>query len=213
MVSAFRPSQLRGTVMNMKKTGPLALAQIKAVPGAAAQAGVACFKSSEFAGSGWWPRRSMAFAVAGLLFMGALAGSAPAEAADGAKAQVTVGATVLRHVSVRVLTMPRTLQISQADIALGYVDVPFASTLEIRSNSPTGYLLAIESQADFALKTEVHGSGVVTTLGRLGGVVNMAAGGRGMQTLPVNLSFRVLLSPSARPGLHPWPLQISLLPV
>lgn len=155
-------------------------------------------------------RREWQLAATTLL---ALAGTMPAQAADGATTEVAVGATVLRHASVHVLTAPRTVNISQADIVHGYVDVATTSKLEIRSNSPTGYVLAIESQADFSRGTEVRGTGGVASLGRFGGILNIRTVGRGMQTTPVELSFRVLLSQDARPGVYPWALQISVLPV
>lgn len=157
-------------------------------------------------------RTLVALAMAATLTVGAAAGISSAEAAGGANAQVTVGATVLRHVSIRVLTVPRTIHITEADIARGYVDVPIPSKLEIRSNSPTGYMLSIESQADFARGTEVRSIGGVASFGRFGGVLSVQTDGRGMQTMPVELSFRVLLSEQARPGVHPWPIQISVLP-
>jgi hypothetical protein len=155
------------------------------------------------------------FALAVTLAVGAVAESLPAgtTGSNKASAHVSIGATVLRHIGVRVLVAPRTLQISAADIVLGYVDVPQASTLEIRSNSPAGYLLAIYTEADFSRGTEVRGSGGVALLGRSGGVLSFKAEGKGMRTTPVALSFRVLLSPQARPGVYPWPMQISVLPV
>lgn len=152
-------------------------------------------------------------AMAAMLAVGAVAQVPSAEAADGANAQVAVGATVLRHASIHVLTAPRTVSISQADIARGYVDVAIASTLEIRSNSPTDYLLAIESQADFARATEVRGNGGVALFGRFGGVLNIQTIGHGMKTTPVELRFRILLSQQARPGVYPWAPQMWVLPV
>ncbi|WP_156955366.1 hypothetical protein [Polaromonas glacialis] len=152
-------------------------------------------------------------AMAAMLAVGAVAGVPPAEAADGANAQVAVGATVLRHAGIHMLTAPRTVSISQADIARGYVDVAIPSTLEIRSNSPTGYLLAIESQADFARGTEVRGNGGVASLDRFGGMLSIQTVGHGMKTTPVELRFRILLSQQARPGVYPWAPQIWVLPV
>ena len=151
--------------------------------------------------------------MAVMLAVGVVAGIMPAEAADRTNAQVAVGATVVRHASIHVLTAPRTVSISLADIALGYVDVAIASKLEIRSNSPTGYLLTIESEADFAKGTEVRGTGGIVSLGRFGGMLNIQTVGQGMRTTPVELRFRVLLSEQARPGVYPWALQISVLPV
>lgn len=151
--------------------------------------------------------------MAATLGVSGVAGSMPAEAADVANAQVTVGATVLRHLGIRVLTAPHTIRIVAADIVRGYVDMPLASTLEIRSNNLSGYMLVIDSQADFSIGTEVRSLGGVSSLGRTGGVLSFQASGSGMQTTPVALSFRVLLSGAARPGNYPWPIQISVLPV
>lgn len=152
-------------------------------------------------------------AMALALVSGSLAGNAAAEAAETASARVAVSATVLRHASVDVLSAPRTVSISEADIARGYVDVPVPSRLEIRSNSPSGYVIAIESAADFARGTEVRGLGGVVSFGRFGGVLNVKGGGQGMHVMPVELYFRVLLSDVARPGVHPWPVQLSVMPL
>jgi hypothetical protein len=143
-------------------------------------------------------RTPAAVAMAVLIAAVAVTGGAPAQAAGNANAsanaQVGVGATVLRHMAFRVLTAPRTIDISSADIVLGYVDVPETSTLEIRSNTPGICMLAIESQADFARGTEMRGAS-------------------GMQTTFVELVFRVVLSQQARPGVHSWPIQVAVLPL
>ena len=153
------------------------------------------------------------WAMAAMLTVGAVAGVPPAGAADSANAQVAVGATVLRHAGIHVLTAPRTVSISQADIARGHVDVAIAATLEIRSNSPTGYLLVIESRADFSRGTEVRGNGGIALLGPFGAMLNIQTVGHGMKTTPVELRFRILLSQQARPGVYPWAPRISVFPV
>lgn len=166
-------------------------------------------KPSQLASGLQLQRSLVALAMAATLAIGL---APPAKAADGT-ARVGVGATVLKHVSLRVLQLPDTIQITEADIARGYVDVSTPSRLEIRSNSPAGFMLSIESQADFARGTEVRGSGGTTALGRFGGVLSVKGGDAGgMHTTPVELSFRVLLSNEAQPGQHAWPLQISVLP-
>lgn len=158
-------------------------------------------------------RMQVSAAIAVALACGPFVGSAAAEAAKTASAMVTVSATVLRRASVRVLSGPRTISISEADIAQGYVDIPEPSRLEIRSNSPSGYVIAIESGADFARGTEVRSLGEVVSFGRFGGVLNVKAGGPGMQVIPVELNYRVLLSDVARPGAHPWPVQLLVMPL
>lgn len=158
-------------------------------------------------------RMRVSAAIAVALAAGTPAGSITAEAAETASAKVTVSATVLRHASVRVLTAPQTLSISEADIARGYVDVPVPSRLEIRSNSPSGYVIAIESAADFSRGTEVRGLGDMVSFGPFGGVLHVKGGGHGMNVIPVELNYRVLLSDVARPGVHPWPVQLSVMPL
>ncbi len=168
-------------------------------------------KPSQLANGLQLQRSLVALAMAATLAIG-IGLAPPAQAADGT-AQVGVGATVLKHVSLRVLQLPDTIQITEADIARGYVDVSTPSRLEIRSNSTAGFMLSIDSQADFARGTEVRGSGDTAALGRFGGVLSVKGGDAGgMHTTPVELSFRVLLSNEARPGQHAWPLQISVMP-
>lgn len=158
-------------------------------------------------------QRIRAPAMALALAFGTLAVNLPAAAADSDNATVAVSANVVRHASVRMLSAAQTVSIAAADIARGYVDIPLPSRLEIRSNSPNGYLLAIESAADYARGTEVRGLGDTVSFGPFGGVVNVKAGGAGMRLIPVELHFRVLLSDAARPGIYPWPLQLSVMPL
>lgn len=152
-------------------------------------------------------------AIALALAFGTLAVNLPAAAADTGSATLAVSANVVRHASVRLLSAAQTVSIAAADIARGYVDIPAPSRLEIRSNSPNGYLIAIESAAGYARGTEVRGLGDTVSFGPFGGVVNVKADGAGMRLIPVELHFRVLLSDAARPGIHPWPLQLSVLPL
>lgn len=149
------------------------------------------------------------FVMASVFAAGAVAQS---EAAGGAKALVTVSATVVRHFSIRVLTLPRAIQIAPADIVRGYVDMPLALKLEIRSNAPLGYLLTVKSQADFSTGIEVRSIDGAAFAGRTG-MLSAQTSGKGMHTTPLELSFRVLLSAQARPGHHPWLIELSVQPL
>lgn len=174
--------------------------------------GAGCLTPARLA-SGLQLQHIRASAVAAALVFGTLAVNSPAEAADAGNARVTVSATVLRHASVRAVSAPQTVSISETDIARGYVDIPTPSKLEIRSNSPTGYLIAIEIAAGFAGSTEVRGLGDTISVGSSGGVVSVKSSGQGMRVIPVELHFRVQLSAAARPGLYPWPMQLSVMPL
>lgn len=152
-------------------------------------------------------------AVALALTVGTLGVGPPVVAADTDSAMINVSATVSRHASVRYVSTPQTVSIAEADIGRGYVDIPIPSKLEIRSNSQAGYLIAIDIAAEFAGGTEVRGLGDTISLGPLGGVVMVKSSGQGMKVIPVELHFRVKLSASARPGLYPWPMQLSVTPL
>lgn len=203
---------LQGRVIDMKEIWLRVMAHVKAFLEGVVQAQAASPAWHRLADGLQRMRGGFVMATVLSVGLGVGGGVMPAGAASET-ARVTVGATVLRHISIRVLTAPRTVNISQADIVHGYVNVAATSKLEIRTNSPTGYMLAIESQADFARGTEVRGNGGVASLGRFGGILNIHTVGHGMQTTPVELSFRILLSEQARPGVYPWALQISVLPV
>ena len=82
-------------------------------------------KSAKLASGLHVQRMAVSAAITVALACGPSVGSAAVEAAKTASAMVTV-ATVLRHASVLVLSSPQTVSISEADIALGYVDVPRA---------------------------------------------------------------------------------------
>ena len=152
------------------------------------------------------------FVFAAMPALIAMTGIVPVQSTRAATVQVAVGAAVLRYVSIRVLSAPRGVNISQADIVQGYVDVGIASNLEIRTNSPTGFTLAIESQTDFVKGIDVRSNNGVTSLGRFGGMLNIQTVGQGMQTTPVELSFRILLSINVYPGVYLWAPQISVSP-
>lgn len=152
-------------------------------------------------------------AVALALAFGTLAVNSPVEAADTGSTRVMVSATVMRHASVRAVSTPHTVSITEADIGRGYVDIPTPSKLEIRSNSQSGHLIAIEIATEFAAGTEVRGLGDTISFGPSGGVVSVKSSGQGMRVIPVELYFRVQLSANARPGLHPWPMQLSVMPL
>lgn len=201
-----------GAITHLQLDDALARQKQSGLPLGAELVGAGCLTPVSLASALQFQRvRGPAFAIA--LAFSALAVNPPAQAADGDSARVTINANVVRHASVRSLSTPQTVSIAEADIVRGYVDVPLPSKLEIRSNSPTGYLLAIDGTAEYSRGTEVRGLGEAISLGQFGGVVNLKAGGPGMTLIPLELHYRVLLSAAARPGVHPWPLHLSVMPL
>jgi hypothetical protein len=71
--------------------------------------------------------------------------------------KLTVSATILKQASLRVLVQPASVVVTAGDIARGYVDVPAAVQVAIRSNTSGGYMLEFATQGDFMRQILVRG--------------------------------------------------------
>lgn len=101
-----------------------------------------------------------------------------------------------------------TLEISATDIDRGYVEVPFASSFSIDTNTPTGIVVDFRARGEVFRSVLVWGLQQTYELGAEGGTaVHNAAHGR---TSSHKLGFRFILRPDLQPGNYPWPLQFSV---
>ena len=130
-----------------------------------------------------------------------------------ADTKVTVSATILKRASLQVLAQPSSVNVTAADIARGYVDVPAASQVAVRSNAPAGYLLEFASQGDFMRQIVVRGLETDVQLSPAGGMVSQKAAGKGVTKATLALGFRFLLSESAQEGTYAWPMRLSVVPL
>jgi hypothetical protein len=149
-----------------------------------------------------------------------LASTASAQAASPAgnairasSAKVKVSATIHARASIRIRHQTPTVVITGADIARGYVDVPAASRVEVRSNSPNGYLLVFEGMdgPDRTFReVTVRGLAREVQIGPGGGLVPQPHA-RGTEAM--ELGYRFILRKDARPGTYAWPLAVSTRPL
>jgi hypothetical protein len=130
-----------------------------------------------------------------------------------ADTKVTVSATILKRASLQVLAQPSSVLVTAADIARGYVDVPAASQVAVRSNAPAGYLLEFASQGDFMRQILVRGLETDVQLSPAGGMVSQRAAGKGVTKATLALGYRFLLSESAQEGTYAWPMRLSVVPL
>lgn len=122
--------------------------------------------------------------------------------------RLSVSATVIKKVWVRVVSAPRGLTLTPEHVRQGWVDVAEPTVLLVRNNSEDGF--GLEVSPDPRLVSEV----VITRLPSYGQAV--VAGGAGLiqQTgrFPVDtrmeLKWRLRLSPEATAGEYPWPIQM-----
>jgi hypothetical protein len=128
-------------------------------------------------------------------------GAAGAQQA-GAAQQMQVSAYVLEHARVRVVSQPAFFDVSQADIARGYVEVGTPLQIEVVSNLRRGVQLSFASLDDQV--REAHGH----SLQRSG-----QPRAAGLQRELMQVQLRLDLAEGARAGRHAWPVQVSMAPL
>jgi hypothetical protein len=116
------------------------------------------------------------------------------------RASITVSATVLKRAFLDVRGEPANLVLTEADVARGFVDAPLGTIVEVRSNSPEGVMVRFVAESELV-------SGVQ------GGPFKLPGAPRGASLHVFAPSYRLLLSPAARPGVYPWPARISVTPL
>lgn len=123
-------------------------------------------------------------------------------------ASLHVSVVIKPSARVKVLYQQPQLEITSKHIAQGYIEIPHASRIEVRNNSPSGYLLSIENQGGPFRDVFVSGLGSEIQLNGNSGWVLMS-----YTPVPKTLevSYRIMLSDNVRPGSYPWPFQLSAM--
>jgi hypothetical protein len=127
-----------------------------------------------------------------------------------ASAKIGITATVREHTSMQVLAQAQELVVTNADIMRGYVEVPAATRISVKTNNPAGYLLAFEAVSGLPLFESMHVivGGREVQLSPAGGWVPQpyVRGG-----ITQDVTYRFALSKNAQPGTYGWPLIISAI--
>jgi hypothetical protein len=112
---------------------------------------------------------------------------------------------------MQVLNQARELVVTNTDITRGYVEVPAATRINVKSNNPAGYLLAFEAVSGplpMFESMQVIVGGKEVQLSRAGGWVPQpyVRGG-----ITQDVTYRFALSKNVQPGTYHWPLMISAI--
>lgn len=155
-------------------------------------------------------RRLQRSAIAALLSFVAV--SATPLAYAGPRTDVlTVSAVVLPHVQLRVISQNSQLRVTQDDISRGYVDVPTATHIDVKSNTRDGYVLAFDNLAVEIKAVQISGLDGAVEIGSEGGTVVQRQ--RGHQAAALKLGYRFIFANDMRPGDYPWPVTVSARPL
>lgn len=131
--------------------------------------------------------------------------------ADATSTSIAVGARVSPIATYRTLSAQTQLQITPADIARGFVELPRATQIEVRSNSRAGYVLDVRPMNVLFTRVEVLGFGSDIALDADGGRIVQRWERPSAATITVGYRFH--LSAATAPGTYPWPLHLAVEPL
>lgn len=138
-----------------------------------------------------------------------LVGTKEAAAAD-VTSKLEIKVVIPARAKLKVIYQTPEFLITNADIKRGYVDIQMASRVEIKNNSPSGYLLIFQGHSIPVKEIQVIGAGERVTISAVGGSIQQPYT-RGGTVL--DLSYRFVLSEDARPGTYAWPLSMNVRPL
>ena len=127
--------------------------------------------------------------------------------------KIAMSAQVLEHTSVELLAQARELTVTNNDIQRGFIDMPAASRVNVKSNNPAGYLLTFEVMSGpypMFSSVQVNIGGREVQLSPTGGWIPMPYV-HGATALDIGYHF--FLSKHAQPGTYIWPLMVSVGPM
>lgn len=149
------------------------------------------------------PSRLLASAACALAL---LAGIAPAHAGDSATAMLRITVTVPEYFRLQQLSQPAGVEVSEADIARGYVDVAAPVRMTVETNSRDGYTIQFAQFGEHFRQAQVQGLGQEMQLAPQGSMHWRPNAQR--ETLEFRFRFR--LDRALAPGHYPWPVQVSM---
>jgi len=125
-------------------------------------------------------------------------------------AEIAVSVTVMARTLIDAESSPQQLEVSAADVARGYVEVPGATQLVVTNTNRRGYLLSVWPQVQVFSAVMVRNGDSQAELGADGGEIFERRWG---QTLALALDFRFMLAPGVKPGVYPWPVKLQVSPL
>jgi hypothetical protein len=143
-------------------------------------------------------------AIRALCILGSAAAAFPA-IAGSTSAQMQVSVRVVARTILTVEQQPETVEISASDAARGYLDIPDAVALRIRSNAADGYALRFTPVVAPFTRAEITWNSVVLVVGtEPASLAQQYKRGSASGLMRV----RLFLAPATVPGSYPWPVQL-----
>lgn len=117
-----------------------------------------------------------------------------------------VETTVKPIISIKILQRPEKIDITDADLKKGFVDIDAKTILEVRSNIRSGLLLKFEGKGGPFKKMWILEGEKKTISQDMRGLIRQSYT---MEKTTREFHFRFYLSEDARAMSYPWPLKVS----
>jgi len=125
-----------------------------------------------------------------------------------ASASIDFAIVVPRVLRMRMLDHPRTIQVTEQDVANGSVIVD-GPRLELTSNDPRGYWLDAQLQGPF-IEATIEGLRAPLHVAASGGRVLMPSTAAAHGPEPYRLRYEFRLREGTAPGVYRWPVALAM---
>lgn len=125
----------------------------------------------------------------------------PIQAASSAQMRVSV--QVVARTILTVDSQPATVEVSPADLARGYVEIPAAVAFRVRSNARNGFSVQFQPVSAPFSRAELSWG---TTTVAVGTDSSWVAQPYQQGTVATTMNVRLAVAPGTNPGTYAWPV-------
>ena len=122
--------------------------------------------------------------------------------AGSSNATVMVSATVIGRISQSIIHQEVSINVTEADVKKGFIEIPSGTILQIKTNTRNGYGLFFEGINELFKKVTVMVNGRTVALSPNGGFVYQPYSGSNIGVK--DLSYRLQLKEDIQPGIYPF---------
>ncbi len=126
--------------------------------------------------------------------------------AGSSNATVMVSATVIGRISQTIIHQEPGINVTEADVKKGFIEVPSGTILEIKTNARNGYALFFEGSNELFQEVMVMVNGRTVSLSPNGGFVHQPYSGSNIEVK--DLSYKLQLKEDIQPGSYSFPFRV-----
>lgn len=131
----------------------------------------------------------------------------PNSFAGGNSNTIRISANILPKLSSTIIRQAQIFSISPENVSRGYMEIPVATVIRVKTNSTAGYHLNFEVVSDQVQEVWVIDNHRTTILSNGVSIVRQADPGSAGEEK--QLSYRFYLNPKTLPGTYSWPVSVN----